>query len=146
MMINKEFKGNIKVTISDREVRVWVCNESGESVFRFKAIGKVHDGAAGVVVIPYGDKDDTAPDKQLTKARDLVDTLQNALNNAVEQRDKRVRQLVLGIFPDAQELFMRWAEDGWKCKGSPAGVCVYNVEKDPAMDDCLFCGLPSERR
>jgi hypothetical protein len=33
----------------------------------------------------------------------------------------------------------------WDCDG-PLGKCVYNTEEDPAMDQCLFCGLPYERK
>ena len=36
-----EFQGNIRVTVSPKEVRVWVCNSVGQCVFRFKANGKV---------------------------------------------------------------------------------------------------------
>ncbi|MBU0977286.1 MAG: hypothetical protein KKD18_02625 [Nanoarchaeota archaeon] len=36
----KEFEGNILVTISEKEVRLWVCNLNGENIFRFKALGK----------------------------------------------------------------------------------------------------------
>lgn len=38
----KDFKGNISVSVSENEVRVWVCNERGENIFRFKATGKVY--------------------------------------------------------------------------------------------------------
>lgn len=47
----KEFEGNVKVTVSEREVRLWVCNEEGLNIFRFKAIGEVHSQEDGVVVI-----------------------------------------------------------------------------------------------
>jgi len=29
----REFEGNIKVTISEKEVRLWVCNEEGANIF-----------------------------------------------------------------------------------------------------------------
>lgn len=29
---------------------------------------------------------------------------------------------------------------------NPLGVCVYNVEEDPSLDSCLFCGDPDERK
>lgn len=46
-MIDREFKGNVRVTASNNEVRVWVCNEEGQNIFRFKAIGKVFLDLAG---------------------------------------------------------------------------------------------------
>ena len=33
----------------------------------------------------------------------------------------------------------------WDCPG-PLGKCVYNTEEDPAMDNCLFCHQPYERK
>ena len=49
-METQEFTGNIIVTISKNEVRVWVCNENG-CQFRFKAIGKVVKSNNDVMVI-----------------------------------------------------------------------------------------------
>lgn len=34
----------------------------------------------------------------------------------------------------------------WDCEDSPSGKCVYNLESDAAQDQCLFCGLPWERK
>lgn len=34
----------------------------------------------------------------------------------------------------------------WECKPSPTGQCVYDYMSDPCLDDCLFCGHPSERK
>ena len=45
-----EFEGNIKVTIAEKEVRVWCCNENG-CQFRFKALGKVIKSGNDVLVI-----------------------------------------------------------------------------------------------
>jgi hypothetical protein len=48
----KEFDGHVAVSISENEVRVWVCDtEIGMNIFRFKAIGKVHHGEQDVTVI-----------------------------------------------------------------------------------------------
>lgn len=46
----KEFTGNISVSISENEVRVWVCR-GGENIFRFKALGEVHMGGNDIIVI-----------------------------------------------------------------------------------------------
>ncbi|CAH7393383.1 hypothetical protein VCHA53O466_50060 [Vibrio chagasii] len=32
------------------------------------------------------------------------------------------------------------------CNESPVKICVYNESEDPAHDDCIFCGEPSERK
>jgi len=34
----------------------------------------------------------------------------------------------------------------WACPDSPSGCCVYDTDKDPAMDDCLYCHQPQERK
>lgn len=54
----KEFEGNVLVTVSEEEVRVWVCNKKGENIFRFKALGKVYKGQQDIIVIgsKYGEE------------------------------------------------------------------------------------------
>lgn len=49
-----EFAGNVMVTISKHEVRLWVCNEEGQNIFRFKALGKVYNGKTDIMVMPSG--------------------------------------------------------------------------------------------
>ena len=57
-MDTREFIGNIKVTISDKEVRVWLCNKDG-CQFRFKAVGKVIKSGNDIMVMAKnGDKAD----------------------------------------------------------------------------------------
>ena len=48
---NREFEGNVMVTISEKEVRVWVCNKEGANIFRFKALGKVYKGQQDITII-----------------------------------------------------------------------------------------------
>jgi len=50
-IIDKQFKGTIRVTVSKKEVRLWLCNEKGESIFRFKFIGEVHGKNNEIMVI-----------------------------------------------------------------------------------------------
>jgi hypothetical protein len=47
----REFKGNVLITISEKEVRLWVCNEKGENIFRFKAMGEVYETDSDVFVL-----------------------------------------------------------------------------------------------
>lgn len=36
---------------------------------------------------------------------------------------------------------------GWWCKeNTPDGLCVYDEEKDPHHDNCLYCHEPEERK
>ena len=50
-IVEKEFDGHVKVTVSDNEARLWVCNSQGICVFRLKAIGKTHVGEHDVIVV-----------------------------------------------------------------------------------------------
>jgi len=50
-MERKEFIGNVLVTTSEDEVRLWVCNSRGENIFRFKAIGKVYKTGKDITVL-----------------------------------------------------------------------------------------------
>ena len=34
----------------------------------------------------------------------------------------------------------------WECEKSPFGWCTYDITTDPAMDNCIFCGEPYERK
>jgi biotin synthase-like enzyme len=34
----------------------------------------------------------------------------------------------------------------WDCPNSPIKTCVYDIEKDPCEDDCIYCGQPDERK
>ena len=52
-LTKKEFEGNILVTVSDNEVRLWVCKD-GQSVFRFKALGRVYEAGTDITVISQG--------------------------------------------------------------------------------------------
>jgi len=44
------------------------------------------------------------------------------------------------------ELKSGHTEGGWDCPLSPIGYCVYNHFEDPALDDCIYCHLPDERK
>ena len=51
-IIQKEFKGNVAVSISNHEVRVWVCDlNTGQNVFRFKATGSVYNSGSDITVL-----------------------------------------------------------------------------------------------
>ena len=49
--IREEFEGNILVTTSENEVRLWVCNGEGANIFRFKAVGQVHKHGGDITII-----------------------------------------------------------------------------------------------
>lgn len=49
----KEFKGNVLVTVSESEVRLWVCDKTGSNIFRFKAMGKIWRTEQDITVLPF---------------------------------------------------------------------------------------------
>ena len=51
VMEREEFEGNIMITISPHEIRIWVCNKNGENIFRFKALGKVYRAGNDVTIL-----------------------------------------------------------------------------------------------
>jgi hypothetical protein len=55
-IVEKEFKGNVLVKVSEKEVRVWVCNANGENIFRFKTIGKVFASDTDIMIIEESEK------------------------------------------------------------------------------------------
>jgi len=68
----------------------------------------------------------------LDKARQDLDERRQELSEALGK--------MLNVGSDYIEL------GGWACETSPTGQCVYNRGKDPALDFCLFCGQPDERK
>jgi len=52
VMLDQEFPGNVRITISDNEMRIWVCDENG-CKFRFKAFGKaIQYNAMDFMIVP----------------------------------------------------------------------------------------------
>jgi hypothetical protein len=35
---------------------------------------------------------------------------------------------------------------GWFCPDSEDHLCKYDIENDPCEDQCIYCGLPNERK
>ena len=66
-MKRREFEGNVLTTISDNEVRVWVCNKKGMNIFRFKAIGKVYESGTDITVMHIEDKNEEEENKEGNK-------------------------------------------------------------------------------
>lgn len=52
-------------------------------------------------------------------------------------------QTINGFYDDAQWFKIKIL---WDCPDSPFGFCMYNKVHDKAMDSCVFCGNPYERK
>ena len=51
----------------------------------------------------------------------------------------------------AQEIQVPWdaialGRTPWECKASPVERCLFNFKTDPALDECLVCQEPDERK
>ena len=55
----QEFEGNVLVTITDKEVRLWVCKE-GVNIFRFKAMGKVYKAGKDITILCGGSRNENS--------------------------------------------------------------------------------------
>ena len=86
---------------------------------------------------------------ELTKLETEVNTLNNQLgdkeNELFAMRIKAIT--VFLIKTESYNIDIRNIDIGsWKCEGSPIGICFYDYIKDPALDNCLICGQPHERK
>jgi hypothetical protein len=55
-----------------------------------------------------------------------------------------IHKLVKEFIPEHHSMFDTVGT--WECKKSPIGLCYYNNMDDPALDNCLFCHEPHERK
>lgn len=77
---------------------------------------------------------------EIEKAKDRIDDLRMDKAQAENAIDAVVRRL----FPEYSNVANTLGS--WDCDKSPVGLCIYNHLDDPAMDNCIFCGEPHERK
>ncbi len=103
----KEFDGHVAVSISEREVRVWVCKvETGENIFRFKATGKVYHGVQDITSIGPTPEDYEVAVKaraKLAKLKQWSEGLQGrpySPGNTARDLQRKLLEELLGIKED----------------------------------------------
>jgi len=78
-----------------------------------------------------------------------VIAIQRKANRLSDQIANIVKCVVGRDFPDRKQWIM-YPADGWKCEKyqhqNAFPMCVYDEGEDPALDHCLFCGEPYERK
>jgi hypothetical protein len=79
--------------------------------------------------------------EDLKHHRETAQQILSTLNESLLQ--ERTSEL-LHQCPQYKDTPLAFGE--WECSESPIETCVYDEEKDPAHDICLFCGDPEERK
>ena len=71
------------------------------------------------------------------------DKLRRAKHREANDHERKVRLLVAKLF----KVPVHDLELGhWACEKSPTARCFYNCREDGALDHCLICGGPDERK
>jgi len=76
---------------------------------------------------------------------DRRNVLQSMLNTQREA-GVTISRILDGVVPEKYMGSAKLGPSGWGCAKSPVGLCVYDSFKDRAMDQCIFCGWPDERK
>jgi len=86
---------------------------------------------------------------QIKRITQNLNAIQRRVNKMNDQIANIVKSVVSRDFPDRKQWIM-YPADGWVCEkfnhGNPFPLCVYDEGEDPALDNCLYCGEPYERK
>ncbi len=84
---------------------------------------------------------------KVKRQKQNMNAIQGQVNKFTDQIANMVKMIVGRDFPDRKQWII-YPEDGWACesKKNPFVLCVYDEGKDSALDHCLFCGEPYERK
>lgn len=76
-----------------------------------------------------------------------INDIQGKVNRLHDQIVNMVKMVVGREFPDRKQ-WISYPAHGWACesKKNPFVLCVYDEGNDPALDHCLYCGEPYERK
>ena len=77
--------------------------------------------------------------------KDNVEELIKECDAAIEDLEYHKRKIIKAVFPEFDFTY-RTTSWHWECETSPCGMCVYDLVEDRAKDNCIFCGLPEERK
>lgn len=83
----------------------------------------------------------------MNKAKQLL-----AASNLLHQKARDIESEALDMQYKAAEILAQKHGvetidiGGWKCENSEIGICYYNPDDDPCLDNCLVCGHPDERK
>lgn len=79
----------------------------------------------------------------LIRLEEEITTLENQLSRKENELFETEMKIISEFFGQT----VKNIETGYhECKDSPIGICFYDNMEDPALDDCLICGEPDERK
>ena len=92
-------------------------------------------------------------------ARLIIESMATIQRNAGYTISKILDEALYGDLSDTMStgtkvLATRWhlhfsprlGHSVWDCEESPVMLCIYDSNRDPAMDECIFCGEPDQRK
>ena len=62
----------------------------------------------------------------------------------IDELQADIHREVKRIIPEHNSLF--FTIGSWKCNKSPIKLCYYNHMEDSALDNCIYCHKPDERK
>ena len=69
-----------------------------------------------------------------------------SLTQIQREAGSTISRILDGVVPEEHIGYAKLGPEGWGCAESPVGLCVYDSIEDRAMDQCIFCGWPDERK
>mgnify|MGYP003654648116 FL=1 len=85
-------------------------------------------------------------------ARSILESMATIQRNAGYTISKILDEALFALTGmDGKELWHlhfspRLGHSVWDCEESPVMLCIYDSNRDRAMDQCVFCGLPDQRK
>lgn len=88
------------------------------------------------------------------EAKEKLEAIYDLMDDKRKERDFLEKSICAKIVEDIKrdkpsselESLLLTISLDWRCDKSPISYCVYDEQRDPAHDDCIFCGLPQERK
>jgi hypothetical protein len=105
------------------------------------------DGVALInyLVSWYGSMRGEDAGKDYESPAELKAVIQTIQDQVLKLKDK-IQEIIEPFIPDGDVKWAYTVRTMWECPTSPVGCCVYNHIKDPALDGCIFCHQPYERK
>ena len=82
------------------------------------------------------------------KQQDKADHAMRKAYHTHRKIEKLMQEEVHSLVPETNKNWLVYKFTGWVCESeeNPLQMCIYDERDDPALDDCLFCHDPYERK